>query len=294
MNQLEHRIRRRELHAAGERIRDSVQPVVGARPKAEPRRPLRGPLAGIAATASVMIAVGGVSFVVFRGPVDGDVVSGPLDGLRPGTGVVEGTVFDGSVGPCSPTVTRGTLYLGGPDWESNLAADGFMFSLPAGRSATDLATTFVSRAVIGDGCEQQITASTESDLGDGRSAVVVEVVPPASPVDLRLTVDTAFEDDVIGVIAVRGVSSFDVVTSGSETVLQLADALPPEAALVSVRFRKGEDVWELSVATNDRQIALVVPALETDRFLDAEPEWVLFTVLDRDGGVLDLGGALIP
>ena len=291
MNQLEHRIRR-ELHAAGERIRDSVQPVVGARPNAEPRRPWRGPLAGIAAMATVMIVVGGVSLVVFRGPVDGDVASGPSDGLRPGTSV-EGTVFDGSVGTCS-TVTRGTLYLGGPAREDNLAADGFMLSLPAGPTPIDLATTFVSRAVIGDGCEQQITASTESDLGDGRSAVAVKVVPPASPVDLRLTVDTAFEDDVIGVIAVRGATSFDVVTSGSEPVLQLADALPPEAASVSVRFRKGEDVWELSVATNDRQIALVVPALETDRFPDAEPEWVLFTVRDRDGAVLDVGGALIP
>lgn len=63
MNQLEQRIRR-ELHAAGERIPESIRPTIGAVPKAKRRRQLRGPVAGIAAMAAVVIAVGGLSVVL--------------------------------------------------------------------------------------------------------------------------------------------------------------------------------------------------------------------------------------
>ncbi|HVR78847.1 MAG TPA: hypothetical protein VMS99_10680 [Acidimicrobiia bacterium] len=152
----------------------------------------------------------------------------------------------------------------------------------------------MSSAVVGDGCEQQITASTESDLGQGRSAVGVDLIPPATRADLRLTVDIASEDDVVGITEVRGATSFDVVTREDAPAMLLLDVLPQEAASLTVKFRKGEDVWELSVSADEPQIALAVPPSETDPFSDAEAQWVLFTVLDRDGALLDVGGALIP
>lgn len=307
MNQLEYRIRR-GLHAAGERIPESPLVASGKPPSVKPRRSLRGPLAGIAAMVAMLFVVGSVS-LLFRGPVDGNAVSRPPDDLGPGLGtsdlstdttapsqgsIVEGTVVNGSAGSCSPTVARGILYLGGPASQNNLAANGFIFSLPAGPTAADFATTFVSSAVVGDGCEQQITASTESDLGQGRSAVGVDLIPPATRADLRLTVDIASEDDVVGITEVRGATSFDVVTREDAPAMLLLDVLPQEAASLTVKFRKGEDVWELSVSADEPQIALAVPPSETDPFSDAEAQWVLFTVLDRDGALLDVGGALIP
>lgn len=295
MNQLEDRIRR-ELNAAAERIPESSDLVARLQPDTGPHRPMRGPLVGVAAMATVLL-VGGMSFVLLRGQANDDLASGSADQLRPTVTLpdagVTGTTFDGSLGTCSPAVTRGTMYLGGPAWENNLTADGFMLSLPAGPTAADLATMFVSQAIVGDGCEHQITASTQTDLGDGRSAVAVDVVPPATPAALHLTVETAAEDGVIGVIAVRGMTSFDVATSGRDQVLHL-QGLPAEAVNVSVRFRKGDDVWELAATADDGDVLLAVPSTETDRFSDARSEWVLFTVQDRNGAVLDVGGALIP
>ena len=292
MNHLEDRIRR-ELQRAGERIPESH---FGARQQSENSpRPVRGPLVGIAAAATVLFVIGGVSFALLGGQAGLDSTSGGADGLRPATTLSEtqGTVFDGVSGGCSPAVTRGTMYLGGPAWEHNLGGEGFILSLPTGPTAIDLATTFVSRAIVGEGCDHQITASTESDLGDGRSAVAVDVVPPAAPVALHLTVETAVARDLIGVTAVRGATSFDVAGRGDVPILHL-DALPVEAVNVSVRFRKGDDVWEVSASADDNEIRLAVPATETDRFPDARPDWVLFTAHDRDGAVVDVGGVLIP
>jgi hypothetical protein len=124
--------------------------------------------------------------------------------------------------------------------------------------------------------------------------VSVDVFPPARPVELLLTVETTLLDDVIGVTAVHGITGFEVVTLDGSLVLRFVDALPPDAATVTVRFRKGEDVWHLSSTPDDAEVALVVPSSEPDRFRDADPQWVLFTVHDSKGGVLDVGGELIP
>lgn len=294
MNELENRIRR-GLHAAGERIPESAHLAARPQPRTIPRRRIREPLIGIAAMVAVLSAVG-VSFVMLSGVGTTAVTSGASnDGQSVATtpSVVTGTTFDGSSGPCSPVVTRDTLYLGGPAWEDNLAVHGFLLSLPAGPTATDLATAFVSRAIVGGGCELQITASTEADPGSAGSAVVVDVVPPATPVALQLIVDIATENGVIGVVAVRGVTAFDIVESGEDPVLHLQE-LPGKAAQVSVRFHKGDDVWELATTADQPDVPLVVPPTERDRFPDAQPDWVLFTVQDQNGSVLDAGGALIP
>ncbi len=256
-----------------------TRPAGGERPGARRRRSLGRPLAGIAAIATVIVVLGGVS-LLFR------------DAKPPPQGAgVEGSVADESSSSCSRNVTRDTVYLGGPAWQGNLAADGFIFSLPAGTPAADLAATFVSRAVVGGGCEQRIFGSNESEFGEGRIAVGVDVIPSAG---VRLMVETAAKEEVSGITGVRGATAFDVVTGGDTPVLQLAGSLPPEAESMTVRFRKGKDVWELSVSNNDSEIVLAVPSAETDRFPDARPEWVLFTVYDRDGVLLDAGGTLIP
>ena len=254
------------------------------------------------AVAAFVVVLGGFSVtnLFLAGGPGGSVATGPAapggtsgQEATPGDSISTGTTFDGSVGACSPTVTRGTLYLGGPAEEDNLAATGFIFSVTAGSTATDLARSFVSRAIVGDGCEQHITASTESSRDDGQGVVAVVVVPPATPDAVRLTVETASQNDIIGVTRVRGVTFFSVTANDGGAILHL-DALPAEAVTVSVRFRKGEDVWELAATANDQEIPLVVPAGETDRFPDAQPEWVLFTVQDRNGALLDVGGTLIP
>lgn len=297
MNQLEERIRR-ELHAAGERIPHSPLPAVGER--ASEHRPwLPAPVVGIVALVAALVVVGGISMVLL-GPADGQpespaaAATAAEPAVAGDNSVVAGTQPNGSTGPCNASVTRSTMYLGGPPWEGNLAAAGFIFALPDGPSAPDVAGSFVSQAVIGAGCEQQIGISSQSDIGGGRTSVGVEVAPPATTSDLRLVVDVGNAEGVVGVTGVRGATSFEVVTAGEAPALRLAGALPADADRLSVRFRKGDDVWELSLAAGETMVALEVPSGEVDRFPDAEPDWILFTASDRNGNVVDVGGTMIP
>ena len=72
---------------------------------------------------------------------------------------------------------------------------------------------------------------------------------------------------VIGVTSVRSNTDFKVNRSSAVASLQLVDGVPVTATTVSVRFKKGDDVWELRVdPTAGNIIDLTVPNGETDRF----------------------------
>lgn len=290
MNQLEERIRN-DLRLLGASIPNSEGPIpVDSRPTRLRRIP--APVLGFAAMAIVTLLVGGVSVLLFRGS-GVEVTSGneKPDAVASPEGRVDATIYDGSVGLCSDAVTRGTMYLGGPASGQNLAEHGFLFSLPADQSPADVATAMVSQAIVGVECDNQITGVTQSDT----STVSIVVVPPAAPSEMRLVVDTLEADEVVGVTRIQGSVEFEVTTVAGAPALQLLGVLPDEVASISVRFRKGDDVWELAVdPSNDPSILMAVPPFETDRFPDAQPEWVLFTLRDADGAVLDAGGALVP
>ncbi len=290
-----------------DRIRTSLNTVAGLLPEShEPialstsgsrRRSMQGPIVALASLAIVIIGIGGVSLFLRSAGSEGGAASG---NEAPGSvsatvNPVEGTVVDGSDGLCDPSVTRGTLYLGGPASEENQAVHGFLFSLPAGWTPIDAATSMVSQAIIGAGCEDHITGGIQSDPSEGKSTVSVTVAQPATASQMQLAVETLETGDVIGVTGLDGSVAFEVIAVADDLVLQLLSEVPAEVADMSVRFRKGDDVWELSVDPSDpKPIALTVPDSEIDRFPEAEPEWVLFTLHDVNGTVLDAGGRLIP
>lgn len=230
--------------------------------------------------AVVLLVIGSVWLVLLSGGDSSHSSPGLGAGALPST--------------CSSNVTRDTIYLGAPAWQGNLAADGFLFSLPGAPSAGEVATSFVDRAVVGGGCEEQILALNESLLGGGRTAVAVKIIPPAAREDLRLRVETAARENVVGITAVHGVTPFDVAASGETPVLRLLGPAPLGAERVTIRFRKGEDVWEVSASNDNSEIDLTVPPAEMDRYPDTSPQWVLFSVVDSEGALLDVGGSLVP
>ena len=191
--------------------------------------------------AAVVLLVGLAAIVVTRGtPVEAP--SNPV--ARPDTAVMTsaetedpvvdtapvGTVTGSGQTPACPAgtgeVPADTLYLGGPAWEQNLAAKGFILSLPAGSSAVDVAIKAIALPVIGLECS---------------------------------------------------IAGAPAVEDG-----------------VQICFKKGDDVWFLSAdPTVGNVIPLAVPDAETDRFADEPVDWVLFTMLDANGRVVDVGGGIV-
>jgi hypothetical protein len=193
--------------------------------------------------------------------------------------------------PCpagTDTIGTGTLYLGGPASDQNLAAPGFIFSQPSGRTAVDVAIGAVALPVIGQECS--ITAAPTSDAG----TVAVTVNPPAVPTSLSLGVNVSERDGIIGVTGIAGGTSFKTNVVNGQVTLTLVDGVPASATRIQVRFKKGDDVWELTAdTTTGKAINLAVPNGETDRFPDQNIDWVLFTAIDANEHVVDAGGGII-
>lgn len=194
--------------------------------------------------------------------------------------------------PCpagTETIGVGTLYLGQPGSASNLAADGFIFSLPSGTEPAEVALKAVSSAVIGLDCG--VTAVPPATNGD---PVIVLVDPPAVPSQLRIAVDVSATSGAVGVTRIHTLkTTFDVDTSAQVPILTLTQNRAPTATRAQIRFKKGDDVWELSASPTDgTQVSLAVPAGETDRFPSAPVEWVLFTLLDANDRVVGVGGSI--
>lgn len=300
MNDLEDRIRT-SLHAAADRLPESKKTTLEPQrsPAMLPRA--RGPLIAVMTITVIMITIGAVTFIL-DGADHGETAVGgpetPIDSLSSdtswnGSSVVADTVADGTGGTCDPEMTNDTLYLGGPAWEGNSAAQGYLFSLPAGRTASDIATSFVASALVGSGCSGAINVVDESPTEAGRTTVSLSVVPPAVPTAISLSVEVIESEGTIGVGAVSGDSDFEVESDGPEPAIVLGDP-PAGAERVSIRFRKGDDVWELSSEpTAGLAVTLAVPSVETDRYPDARPEWVIVTWQDATR-VLDAAAAPIP
>ena len=201
---------------------------------------------------------------------------------------IEGSGLTPACPPGTDTIGTGTLYLGGPASDQNLAAPGFIFSLPAGPTAVAVALKAIELPVIGQECS--ITAAPTPDS----STVIVTVDPPAVPYPLRLNVNVDERDGIIGVTVVTGSTSFETNRIGDQATLTLIDGVPASATRVQVRFKKGDDVWELTAdPTMGTAITLAVPNGETDRFPDQTIDWVLFTAIDANEHVVDAGGGLI-
>ena len=190
--------------------------------------------------------------------------------------------------PGTDTIGTGTLYLGGPASDQNLAAAGFIFSQPSGPTAVDVAISAIALPVIGQECS--IAAASTPDIG----TVIVTVNPPAVPTPLRLDVNISERDGIIGVTGITGSTSFETNRLGNGATLTLIDGVPASATRVQVRFKKGDDVWELAAdTTTGKAINLAVPNGETDRFPDQNIDWVLFTAIDANEHVVDAGGGII-
>lgn len=205
------------------------------------------------------------------------------DATAPGT-----TVPGSGTTPRCPadtgTVPTGTLYLGAPGSAQNLAAAGFIFSLAHTTPKVDLAMKAIAMPVLGLECSIDAGPTSDPDV------FTVAVGAPATPTPFDVTVALAERGDVAGAIAINGSTGFDTTS----TELRLTSGLPDGAARVQIRFKKGDDVWELTAPpTAGVTVALEVPVGETDRFPDHPVDWVLFTVLDSNYRVLDAGGQVI-
>jgi len=217
---------------------------------------------------------------------DGTTPTNVVIDTTPAT-TIEGSGLTPACPPGTDTVGTGTLYLGGPASAQNLAAPGFIFSLPTGPTAVDVAIMAIALPVIGQECS--ITAATPN-----AGTVIVTVNPPAVPTPLRLEVNIGERDGIIGVTGITGSTSFETNRDGDQVSLTLIDGVPASATRIQVRFKKGDDVWELTAdATTGSDIALVVPNGEADRFPDQSIDWVLFTAIDANEHVVDAGGGLI-
>lgn len=255
--------------------------------------------------ASAVVLIGGLGVIIAtrhdpaKVPANSAV---PLDTVGTSTATaVEGSVVDttpetvvegsGTTPACpdgTDTIGTGTLYLGGPASDQNLATKGFIFSLPEGRTAIDLAMKSIELPVVGFECS--ITGSPTSDP----NVVRVTVRPPAVPTPLQLDVTIAQRDGVAGVTAIAGSTTFKVTNTGAAPTLQLLSGVPASTARVAVRFKKGDDVWELTAdPTVGTDIALTVPGGETDKFASDPVDWVLFTLIDANERIVGAGGALI-
>ncbi len=184
-----------------------------------------------------------------------------------------------------------TLYLGGPPSEQNLAEDGFIYSLSEGTGVVDVATNALATSVIGQGCGAENPANLRgTDNADG--TVTVVVMPPAAPSEMTVEVTVAQLDTVVGVTGMQGAAQFLIGEASKSPTLTLTGGIPSAASNVSVRFKKGDNVWELSVQPEaGTPIELKVP--EVDGFPDANIDWVLFTIRDDAFHVIDVGGAVL-
>jgi hypothetical protein len=256
--------------------------------------------------AAAVVLLGGVGAVVLtRGTPGGnpsshvlpaEATSSPSNASEPIVDTVPaGTVPAGTVPgsgqtpACPPetaTIGTGTLYLGGPASDQNLAAAGFIFSLPSGPTPVDVAMKAVGLSVLGLECSISGTANADGSI------VTVTADPPAVPAPIQIHVGVSEHDGVIGVTNIS--SGVDAVASVSDgvTSLRLRGGLPAATAQVQVRFKKGEDVWELSAEpTIGKDIALTVP--EADHYPDQPVDWVLFTLLDDDFRLVGVGSVIL-
>jgi hypothetical protein len=261
------------------------------------RRPHRGSMVVIGAAAAV--AIGGLTVITFNRPERDSIPAGPAttEGA-PSPGVTIGTtpattaLGGGASRPCDaavgdPLVPADTLYLGGPASDQNLARPGAIFALPDGTPAVDVAVRAVGLAVIGYDCNVSAFVATEG-------VVLVGIDPPASSTSVSLNLRIAEMDDAIAVTAITGSTGFETNIVDGGATLTFREALPAGTARVQVRFKKGDDVWELTAdPTPNVPIALDVPAGETDRFPDQPVDWVLFTALDDRDLLLDAGGEVV-
>lgn len=255
--------------------------------------------------ASAAVLIGGLAAIVATrdtppatpassaNPVDTEVVNDSTTPSEVVTDTAPATTVPGS-GPTpdcpagTETIGTGTLYLGGAASDQNLAATGFIFSQPVGPTAVDVAIKAIGLPVIGWECS--ITAAPTPDAG----TVTVTVNPPAVPTTLRLDVNVSEHDGIIGVTGIAGSTSFETDRVDDQVILTLVDGIPASATRFQVRFKKGDDVWELTAdTTTGTAIELAVPDRETDRFPGQQVEWVLFTAIDGNEHVVDAGGALI-
>lgn len=256
--------------------------------------------------ASAVVLIGGLGVIIATR--DEPAASPESSALPVGTvGASTVTVADGSVvvdttpetvvegsgtTPACPTGTdtigTGTLYLGGPASDQNLATKGFIFSLPQGPTPVDVAIKTIGLPVIGFDCS--ISGAPTSDP----NVVRVTARPPAVPTPLQLDVTIAQSDGVVGATAITGSTTFKVTTTGATPSLQLLGGVPASAVRVAVRFKKGDDVWEVTAnPTVGTNIALTVPGGETDKFASDPVDWVLFTLIDANEHTVGAGGALI-
>lgn len=217
------------------------------------------------------------------------------DGDTPPADTAPATIVLGSgLTPACPaqtgteTIGIGTLYLGGPPSDQNLAASGFIFSLPKGPALVDVAIKAIALPVIGLECS--ITGAPTED----ENVVSVSVEPPAVPVPLQLDVTISETNDSIGVTRIDGSTSFEITNSEELTSVRLLDGVPSSAERMQVRFKKGEDVWELSAdPTVGADVPLTVPNGEVDNYPSEPVDWVLFTLIGANERIVGTGGRVI-
>lgn len=203
--------------------------------------------------------------------------------------IIEGSGRTPACPPETEGVTTDTLYLGGPAWEQNLAAAGFILSLPSGTAPVDVAVKAIGGPILGDECS--ITARPNDD----GSNVSVSIEPPAVPTALHLDVALSERDGAVGVTSITGNLAIRVTDAGTSVPgVELLGGIPDGAATVDVRFKKGDDVWflggEPAIGT---KIALDVPAGETDRFPDEPVDWVLLVVRDANERVVGVAAQIV-
>lgn len=255
----------------------------------------------VLAAAAVVAVIAGVGAFVGTRPESGSRTQVDVSGESSPTvtsspsAPVDGTAFDADRpidDPCPATSEEqgppGTMYLGGPSSEQNLAVDGFLFSLPAGTPLVDVATGVLGSPVTGLDC-----GISGQLLADGET-VVVTVTPPGVPAEFTVDVVVAERGDVAGVTAIVGATTVVASTNDGVPTVQLVEGVPESATEASVRFKKGEDVWELSADPfSTLPIELIVPEGEPDRFPGEPVDWVLVTMKDNDGRVVDVSGAVL-
>lgn len=221
--------------------------------------------------------------------IDDQVVDTAVVVATPPVEAVEGS---GSTPVCSAgieTVGTGTLYLGGPASAQSLAADGFIFSLPAGTEPVDVAIKSIALPVLGLECS--ITARPNPD----GSTFTVNIEPPAVPSPLELDVAVRAGDDVVGVTGIDSGILIEVDSTDATPTVRLLGGIPESATTMSIRFKKGDDVWFLgSEPTAGADIALAVPNGETDRFPDQSVDWVLITAINSNERLVGVVGMMIP
>lgn len=177
-----------------------------------PHRRHRGSMVVIGAAAAV--AVGGLTVITFNRPESDGTPAGPAttEGAPPPEATVDTvptatTLANGAARPCDasvgdPLVPAGTLYLGAPANDQNLARPGAIFALPEGTPVVDVAARAVGLAVIGYHCNVTATAAGEGN-------VLVSIDPPASSTIVSLMVRLAEIDDAVAVTAVAGSTRFE-------------------------------------------------------------------------------------